>query len=54
MEDAEVDDVEDAINLDDNGSIESGTLCIDLIVMDADEFLEKAEKERLCCYFPGI
>ena len=27
MEDAEVDDVEDAINLDDNGSIVPGTLC---------------------------
>ena len=27
---------------------------IDLIVMDADEFLEKAEKERLCCCFPEI
>lgn len=40
MEDAEMDGVEDAINLDDD----------EFIVMDADEFIEKAEKECSYCY----
>ena len=46
MESAEVDDVEDAVNLDDNGWFGMYESRSDLVVMDADDFIQRAEDAR--------
>lgn len=52
MEGTEVDNGEDAINLNDDGIIMfiiNGN-SVDYVVMDADEFIKKAEEECIILY----
>lgn len=47
MENAEVDEGEDMINLDDDGRIRSSFNETDLVVMDAKEFLDRMDQQRI-------